>query len=434
MQTVVDRLRRAYQERGVASVKLKVPYGTQEVNVAIPDSLDVEVVHPNAVKTGDEGLTLSNALSKPIDSKIIDEFLADARDVCVLVNDGTRPTPTRRVLELMGHKLEGKKVSFLIATGCHRPATDEEYDFIFGDYYEKFKESIFNHDAKNDDELVHIGTSRQGTEMIVNRRALDAHKLIVIGSVEPHYFGGYTGGRKSFLPGVAGYKTLEQNHKYALRSEARALVLEGNPVHEDMMDALKSIEDKEIFSIQTVLAPDKKIYAATAGNIRTSFTAAIDSANEVFSVNIARKADLVVTVAPYPMDVDLYQSQKAIDNGKYALKEEGVLILVATCRSGIGHETFYKLMAGSDTPKGALDAIDKGYKLGYHKAAKMCEIAMWADMWAVSDLPDEEVRNVFMTPFSSVQAALDAAIEKKGKDATVTFLMEGSVTVPRLEA
>ena len=332
----------------------------------------------------------------------------------------------------MGDKLQGRKVRFLIATGIHRAPTDEEYDFVFGDLRKTFGGSIYAHDARADKDLVSIGFSRNGTEMIVNRMAVEAHKLIIIGSVEPHYFGGYTGGRKSFLPGVAAYKTIEQNHKYALRPEARALALQGNPVHEDMMDALKTIEDKEIFSIQTVLDPEKRLYAVTAGNIRTSFDAAIEKADEVFSVPIKRKADIVVSVAPYPMDVDLYQSQKAIDNGKLALKEGGILIMVSKCREGIGEESFYNLLAGSDTPKGALETIDRGFVLGYHKAAKMAEVAEWAQMWAVSELPEEKVRNCFMKPFRSVQAAVDAAVEEKGKDAAVTVLTEGSVTVPRL--
>jgi nickel-dependent lactate racemase len=338
------------------------------------------------------------------------------------------------VLELLAPRIGRCKVRFLVATGCHRAPTREEYDFVFGDLYDPWKDRIFAHDAKKESDLVKIGTSRNGTEMIVNRMAAEAGKLVIIGSVEPHYFAGYTGGRKSFLPGVASYRTIEQNHKYALRPEAKGLALDGNPVHDDMMDALKSIEEKPIFSIQTVLDPEKRIYAATAGNIRTSFDAAIARADEVFVVPVSRRADIVVSVAPYPMDVDLYQSQKAIDNAKLALKAGGILILVSRCRTGIGEESFYRLLSSCRTPQDAMAAIDKGYKLGYHKAAKLAEIAMAAQMWCVSDLPDEQVRNVFMTPFPTVQAAVDAALEKKGKDATVTVLLEGSVTVPRLEA
>ena len=149
--------------------------------------------------------------------------------------------------------------------------------------------------------------------------------------------------------------------------------------------------------------------------------------------DIKQKADIVVTVAPYPMDVDLYQSQKAIDNGKLVLKENGILILVSRCRTGIGDRTFFELLASSKNPKEALNSISGDYILGYHKAAKLAEIALWAEMWAVTDLSDDDLRSVFMRPFNDLQKAVDAALEIKGPDATVLFLMDGSITVPMID-
>ena len=122
----------------------------------------------------------------------------------------------------------------------------------------------------------------------------------------------------------------------------------------------------------------------------------IDKAHEVFCVKIPAKADIVVTVAPYPMDVDLYQSQKAIDNGKLALKEGGILIMAASCRTGIGPKDFFDLMASCGSLKETMEKIDKGYRLGYHKAAKLAEIGLWAEIWGVTDLPDEDMEKVFI--------------------------------------
>jgi nickel-dependent lactate racemase len=278
--------------------------------------------------------------------------------------------------------------------------------------------------------MIHVGTSRNGTEMYVNRLGVEAHKLMVIGSVEPHYIAGYTGGRKFFLPGIASYGTVERNHSYAISPDVRPLALAGNPVHEDMMDAMGTLGDKEIFSIQLVLDRDRRIYAAAAGDINGSFDAAIERANEVFCVDVPEEADIVVSVATYPMDVDLYQSQKALDNGKLALNEGGILILVSKCRTGVGGRTFFELLAGSKTPEEALGHINRGYVLGYHKAAKMAEVALWAEMWAVTDLPDADVESIFMRPFSDIQRALDRALEVKGREAKILFLMDGSLTVP----
>ncbi len=413
---------------------LQIPYGKNEkLNVTLPNENVLTVVHPNKVEAQNETEILLKAVENPINSKSFTEFLAGAKDILFIVNDGTRPTPTAKVLDIIYKQIKDKNIKFIIATGVHRAPTQEEFDFIFGKYYDIFKERVYVHDSKKDEDMVHIGTSKNGTEMYVNRLGMEAHKIVIIGSVEPHYFGGYTGGRKSFLPGIASRKTIAQNHRHALKLEAHALALEGNPVHEDMIDALKTIADKEIFSIQTVLDGERRLYGVTSGHIHDSFYAAIDKAKEVFCVAIPEKADIVVSVAPYPMDIDLYQSQKALDNGKLALKKGGILIMVSKCRTGIGEPTFFELLSSSDSPSKALETIDKGYKLGYHKAAKMAEIGTWAETWGVTDLEDKDMNAIFIKPFHNLQEALNKALQKKGKNSKVIFLMDGSITVPMIE-
>jgi nickel-dependent lactate racemase len=412
-------------------LRVKIPYGREAIDVRVDEQNIGEVVYPNEVRISDEEESLQRALANPIASKKFDEFIKDARDILFLINDATRPTPTAKVLKMLYPKIKDKKITFLIATGMHRAPTEEEYLEIFGDLYETLKDRIFAHDSKKDEDMVHLGTSKNGTEMYVNKMAVEAHKIVIIGSVEPHYFAGYTGGRKSFLPGIAAYRTIEQNHKLALKASAKALSLEGNPVHEDMEDAILTIKEKEIFAIMTVLDRSERIYAATAGDITESLKAAIDQAHRVFSVEIKEKADIVVAVAPYPMDIDLYQSQKALDNGKLALNDNGILILVSKCRMGIGSDTFVKLLSSCRTPQETLDKIDKEFKLGYHKAAKMAEIARWAQMWAVTSLDPELLTSIFIKPFSSLQAAIDAAIAEKGEE-KILFLINASLTVPKL--
>ncbi len=411
-------------------MRIEIPYGRDFIEAYINDENFGEMVYPNKVEIGDETETLMKALENPIASKSFDEFLDDAKDILFIVNDGTRPTPTAKVLDIIHHKIKDRDIRFIIATGCHRPPTEEELQEIFGRHLDEFRDRIHVHDAKND-EMVFLGVSKNGTEMEVNRLGVEAHKIIIIGSVEPHYFAGYTGGRKAFLPGIASYKTIEQNHKLALKMSAQAMVLEGNPVHEDMEDAIKTIKDKEIFSIMTVLDRDDRIYAATAGDITESLMAAIESSHEVFSVEIKEKADIVVAVAPHPMDVDLYQSQKALDNAKLALNQNGILILVSRCRSGVGHDTFVKLLSSAKDPQDALDKIEEEYVLGYHKAAKMAEIARWAQMWAVTSIDHDLMRSIFIKPFWSIQQALDAAVAEKGRE-KILFMMAASMTVPRL--
>lgn len=412
-------------------MEIAVSYVRDEVKVKVPDHRVLGVVEPNDLKAKKPAEELvSDALAHPAGGKDFETFIEGAKDLLVIVNDQTRPTPTRTVIEAIAPLLEKTETTFIIATGVHRGPTEEEYRHIFGDIlFEKYRDRIFAHDARKD-EMVYLGSSRAGTEMYVNKIGVEADRILVIGSVEPHYFAGYTGGRKGFLPGIASYRTIEQNHKHALHPDAKSLNLEGNPVHEDMIDALNVVK-KEVFAVMTVLDKAHSIYAITAGDINDSFYGAINFADEIFVAEIPEKADVVVTVAKFPMDIDLYQAQKAIDNAKLALADDGIMILVASCRDGVGEEAFVKLLSSADTPGGVLEEIKRGYKLGYHKAGKMAEIFQWAEVHAVTDLPDDLLKSIFIVPEQNIQDAVEHALERKGPEAKVLFLLDGSVTVPR---
>jgi lactate racemase len=412
---------------------LKAPYGRDgHIEAEIDDRRLAGIVSPNEVEIGDETDVIRQALANPIGSNNLNDFLKDARDVLFIVNDATRPTPTARVLDIIEKDIEGHQVKFIVATGIHRAPTEEEYIQIFSDrHYSRFRDRIFCHDARKSEDMVFLGTSKNGTGMRVNRMGVEAHKIVIISSVEPHYFAGYTGGRKSFLPGIAAYETIEQNHKLALRPEACALRLNGNPVHEDMIDALKTVK-KEIFTINTVLDKNHRIYAAVAGDIFKSMEQAVAKADEVFVAKIPAKADIVVSVVKFPADIDLYQAQKGIDNAKYALKEGGILILVAKCRMGVGEESFVKLMSSACSPKDVLDRIEEKYILGFHKAAKMAEVSMRAQTWAVTGLDEELLRGIFIRPVSSLQTALDEAFMEKGGGAKALVLLDSSLVIPRV--
>ena len=414
-------------------MEIQIPYGRGTIPIQIPEEKVLDIFQLNPVLIVDEVDTVLHALEQPIGSPSFSTFLEDARDILILVNDATRPTPTPKVLGMILEQIKQVDVRFIVATGNHRSPTEQEFQFIFGPFYNSYKDRIHVHDASKDKDMVYLGTTKNGTEIYVNTLAVEAHKLVIIGSVEPHYFAGYTGGRKSLLPGIASYRTIEQNHKGTLLPEARLLKLSGNPVHEDMIDALDFFKDKEIFSIQTVLDRERRIYAATAGDIHASFNAAIEKANEVYTVRVPQKADIVVSVAPYPMDIDLYQSQKALETGKLALKDNGILLLVSKCRMGLGDDTFVELLTSAKDAEDVLQRIHQGYVLGSHKAAMIVELTSWAEIWAMTDLPPDVIESVYMKPVDDLQVALDTALQKKGDRAKVLILLDGSITVPIIQ-
>jgi lactate racemase len=413
---------------------VEVPYGEEGLKVEIDEKRVAGIFGANDVASGNEAEIIRRAIDSPVNSKSLASFLKGDPEILFIVNDGTRPTPTSRVLDVIYKDLKQSKVKFIIATGAHRPPTEDEYKQIFGQFLEECRPRIFVHKARNDGDMVYVSKTSRGTEVYINKIVAEAKKIVVIGSVEPHYFAGYTGGRKAFLPGTTGYKTIEQNHKLALNTSSKSLALDGNPVHDDMQDAFEIIsKGKQIFSIMTVLDKDQRTYAASAGDMTDSFKAAAEKAKEAFVVKIPGKTDIVVTVARHPLDIDLYQSQKAIENGKLALKAGGTIILVSKCRCGIGDETFLKLLASCSKPEEVYKKIEDGYVLGYHKAAKLAEISQTSEIYGVTSLSDEIIRSALITPFPSLQEALDQALRLKGKNARVLFFLDGAMTVPSLE-
>jgi nickel-dependent lactate racemase len=200
-----------------------------------------------------------------------------------------------------------------------------------------------------------------------------------------------------------------------------------------MMDALPLIK-APVFSFMTVLDKEQGVASAVSGDLLASFYGAVETARKIFCVPVASKADIVVSVAKFPMDIDLYQSQKAIDNGALALKDGGVLILVSSCRDGIGDEAYAKLLAQTSSPAGAIESIRSLYKLGYHKAAKMAQVSGRASIKAITELPPERLASMFIESAASPQEALDEALKtlrQKGvAEPKILILPDGCVTVP----
>lgn len=425
-------------------MKLDIPYLNRSFLLDVPDGNLLGVAEPNEIEVSGTPEEISiHSLEHPFGpggapGRSLDDFLAGAETVLVIVNDATRPTPTEAMLGVLlpAFRRAGiavKNLSILVATGAHRAPTEPEYRQILGSLYDTLRMRCFYHDSKNEAGLIELGTTRNGTPIVLNRLLFQADRIIATGSVEPHYFAGFTGGRKAFLPGVAAFRTIKANHKLALSPKARSLALDGNPVHEDMMDALPLLK-APVFSFMTVLDKEQRVAAAAAGDLLGSFYAAVEIAKRVFCVSVPTKADIVVSVAKFPMDIDLYQSQKAIDNGALALKDGGTLILVSSCRDGIGDEAYANLLAQAGSPADAIERIRAEYKLGYHKAAKMAEVSARVTVRAITELPPKRLRSMFIEPAASPQEALNRALadaRTKGVVVpTVLILPDGCVTVP----
>ncbi len=225
----------------------KISVDSNQINLEILHN-PVEIIKPEEVAVFDQEKLIKESLQNPIDSHDLQTFIQDKRNILIIVNDGSRNTPTQIVISAIYNYIKDKNFKFIVALGTHREPTQVELDRIFGKFYDEFKDRIFCHDSQND-EMTNLGITSRGTPISINSEVIKADGVIVISSVEPHYFAGFTGGRKSFLPGVAAFQSIEKNHKLALMDEAKILELEGNPVHEDMMEATKWLPPKHsVFS------------------------------------------------------------------------------------------------------------------------------------------------------------------------------------------
>jgi len=360
----------------------------------------------------------------------------------LIVNDSDRRTPTAKIIKHIDAYLKARTQDFkskyidaIIATGSHEPTSEEGLKQIFDEYYELFKPRIKNHKAK-EDEFEFMGNSEKGTPIKINKLILGYDKIIAINSIEPHYFAGYTGGRKSLVPGLCHYDTIEANHKMAMDENSKILSLDGNPVHEDMIDITHKIvgklksQNSDVVAINCVESGGE-IYSISTGDILKGWEILLPKANELFTIPIRGKFDIVIAQTSHPLNKKLYQALKSFENGRIALREGGIIILEAICDDGIGPENFYNLLTSAPTPAEIVENVRRRYTLGAHKTTNLLAFLDKNKLYIVSELPDEIVKNCFCRPFKTVDEALGHAIEELGIDnPRILKIVEANNVVP----
>lgn len=412
-------------------MKVEIAYGkTQQYLKVNPDTTAVFSLTSEKQAAPLEEL-VDNAVLKPTGSAALTDFLKNCQQLLVVVNDSARGIPTAPLLKHLKTYWEHLQVKYIVATGAHRGSTESELQKIFGTIYNSDRESIFIHAAEKA-EMLDLGTTSLGTPVKYNRIISQCDKIINLNSVEPHYFAGYTGGRKSFMPGLAAYEAIERNHSLAMLPSSGLLQLEQNPVHNDMEAAVELIQ-KEIFSLNTVLNSNNEIIHISAGNWKTSFYKAVKQAETIFLRSCPLPADIVIAVVKSPLDEDLYQAQKGIENCRNILRKNGIIILVAACPGGIGKDQFYQLLSSCQTPEEVFARINRSYKLGYHKAAKLADLMKEHQLWMVTGMDASVLAKINIRKFSAAQSALQEAIAQKGNAARIIINQDAGLVVPVIE-
>ncbi len=303
--------------------------------------------------------------------EILDKITSMKGIITVVVNDGTRPSPCRQLAELYP-VLKGR-ARFIFATGTHRTVTNEEKQKILGEAFSPDVPS-FSHDC-DDGTHINIGTTSRGTEVEIHPWLLEG-PVVAVNTVEPHYFAGFTGGRKSFLPGVSSRKTVLQNHFLACLPGALPGKLAGNPVHEDMMEGAGMLSRMtEILMLNGVSGTDKTF----CGPLDSSFYDACSVAAIEHGISLSEKYSSLEVRPGRSLEVSLYQAMKAVFMWEGAVKDGGKLVLCASCPEGLGARQMERLLSSSSASV-CVPRSSEEYLLGDHAAIRLSRIRNRIDL------------------------------------------------------
>ncbi|KAB3526345.1 nickel-dependent lactate racemase [Alkaliphilus serpentinus] len=415
---------------------IKIPYSRGFVDLKVPDQNLKGILESKAhhFKTDDpEATIVRKALDKPIASPPLRDLAVGKKKVVIITSDHTRPVPSSITLPIVLKEIrEGNPeadITILIATGFHRPTTEAEMLNKFGEELVK-NERFINHNCFDESTLVKVGILPSGGELWLNRMAMEADLLISEGFIEPHFFAGFSGGRKSVLPGVAGRTTVLANHcsQFIYHEKSRTGVLEGNPIHKDMLYAAEAAN--LAFILNVVIDANKKIISAYAGNRELAHKEGCEFVTGLASVEPV-PADIVVTSnGGYPLDQNIYQTVKGMTAAEATAKEDAVIIIASACNDGHGGEAFYQTFLDHKTAQDVMDTI---MKIPMEKTIPdqwesqiLARLLIKHKVILVTDQCDSKmVTDMHMLHAYTLEEAMKMAFEIKGKDASVTVIPDG---------
>ena len=416
-------------------MKLEFGYGTGVQTVEVPEKNLMGVLMSNPMEHERRGAdAVRYALENPIGSPRLKDLAKPGQSIVIITSDISRPLPSFDVLpsvldELYAAGVSKEDITVVFALGSHRKHTDEERRHLAGD--RAFSEvRCIDGDV---DDCVHMGTTAAGTPVDITRVVAEADFRICLGNIEFHYFAGYSGGAKAIMPGVSTPAAIQANHRMMVSEAACAGKLEGNPVREDIEEAAAICGVD--FIVNAVLDEHKHIVYAVAGDVTKAHRVGCAYLDKMYRKSIPKRADIVlVSQGGAPKDANLYQTQKALDNAKHAVRDGGTIILIGACNEGLGSKKFEEWLVGMPTAHSMVERIGKDFQLGGHKAAAIGMVLEHAQIDLVSEMEDDFVRSIFLNPVPSAQAAFDAAMAKYGPDATVIAMPFGGATLPMAQA
>jgi nickel-dependent lactate racemase len=417
-------------------MEIRIPYSDNYKTLNVDEAKIKAVLTPGLDESAantDESEIVKNALHNPIESKRLCDIVKGSKKLLLITSDHTRPLPSKITLPILLKEIRSKhpgiEIKILIATGFHRPTTYQEMVDKFGRCIAD-NETIINHDCTDNSSLVYKGILPSGGELYLNSLIDWADIVISEGFIEPHFFAGFSGGRKSILPGIAGKRTIFANHcsEFIADKNARTGILEENPIHKDMLFAAGKAN--LAFILNVVIDSKKRIINAFAGDPIKAHEKGC-----AFLQNIAEKkavkSDIVITSnGGYPLDQNIYQAVKGMTAAEVCVNPGGVIIMVAACNEGHGGESFYRWFAESSSPKETLDKINSIPRdktvADQWEAQILARILIKHKVIMVSDIQSKKlIEDMHMIYSASVEEALDKARQQTNADAGIVVIPDG---------
>lgn len=414
---------------------IPIPYYTSTLDLHVEEenlkAVLTAKMHGFHAEKSQEQLVL-DALEHPVGSPRLRTLAEGKRNIVIVTSDHTRAVPSKITLPLLLKEIRSgnpdANITILIATGLHRPTTEEEQRRMFGDEIVDHEKIAINN-AFDPKQFVELCVLPSGAVFQVNRLAAECDLLVTEGFVEPHFFAGFSGGRKSILPGICSERTVNENHSYKAVSHPRSNsgMLKDNPIHADMLCAAKAVNVQFIFNV--ALDGEKKIVAAWAGDLEQAHEAGVAFIRQWSQCPVVTGDIVVTSNGGYPLDQNLYQSPKAMATAEACAGEDGVIIMCCSCCDGMGGAHFGQLIQ-----RGTPDEIDR-YLSSIPPEKTIPE--QWCTQVCVrvlrkhpvilvtTFLSHDEVRKANMIPASTPDEALEIAYRLKGEQASVVVIPDG---------
>ncbi len=420
----------------MSNVKVTMPYGQENIEVSLPKENLIGVYSPKDVAAvADVKEEIMRAFTNPIGSRTLAEQVKGKKKVVILADDNTRLTPTDKIIPVMLDEMNSagikdEQITIIIALGTHRFMTEAEILEKFGQIVVN-RVTIKNHDFKNPEALIDLGNTNNGTSIWVNREAYEADFKIGIGSIVPHHIPGFSGGAKIVQPGISGEHTTAETHLLSVRAPRSYLGVQDNPVRRELNMIAKKIGMNTIFN--TVLNRHGEVVGAFFGDTVEDFQEGVSLSREVYAVEIPEEADIVLS-SSHPCDIEFWQAHKTLYPSDLAVKAGGIVIIATPCYEGVAvtHSEMVDITChSSECLKKMVDDKQMHDEVAAALAIAWAQVKERETVYIVSSgIQSKDAEKLGFTPFDSVQAALDSAIQQKGKKARITILTHAPDMLP----